>query len=51
MLSKESDGLASEEYPEQKSEEKSVADDLSENCLEHFYDNKIFFPGFVRPLK
>ena len=26
-----------------------MADDWSQDCLEYFYNNKIFFPDIVRP--
>ena len=45
------DGSTSREYPVKKSSEKNEDIVWPEDCLEYFYNNKMFFPGIVRPNK
>ena len=45
------DGSVTKENQVRKAEEINVADDWSEDCLEFFYDNKMFFPGIVSAKK
>ena len=40
--------MATKDYQVEKTEKEDVIDDWSEDSIEYFYSNKVFFPGFVR---
>ena len=43
------DGSTLKESQVKKSSEENEDDVWPEGCLEYFFSNKMFFPGFVRP--